>query len=125
MIGKLNVTLPLGLIYQGKCYKHCQVTLLSVGGEMRALDTLNTLGVDLSQESHSSRDITLINLAYLAQQVEFEGLPEEALSPDVLIEALASSDYAELQRQIEVLQKKRLAYGENTLNNANAQSVTV
>lgn len=120
MIGKLNVTLPLGLVYQGKCYKHCRVTLLSVGGEMRALDTLNTLGVDLLQESHSSRDITRINLAYLAQQVEFEDLPQEALSPDVLIEALASSDYAELQRQIEVLQKKRLAYGENTLNNANA-----
>lgn len=120
MIDAIDVTLPLGIAYQGKYYKHCRVKLLSIGGEMRALDTLNTLGIDLSQESHSSRDITRINLAYLAQQVEFEGLPEEALSPDVLIEALTSSDHAKIQAQIEVLQKKRLAYGENTLNNANA-----
>ena len=51
----------------------------------------------------------LVDLAYLAQQVEFDGIPREAVTPVFLLDNLATDDYVLINNEINQLRKKRMS----------------
>ncbi len=91
--------LKYGLVIDGKTYKDFTPKLLTIGGELAALDYLETAAPVASKIGQE----LLENTAYLAQQVEIAGVD---VTPDLLLDKLASEDYYVINQAIEDLQKK-------------------
>lgn len=109
--------LLLGLNYQGNTYYAFRANLLTVAGECRALETIEEMGLSLDDltneqsDKHTKQNIALIDLAFICQQVSFEGIPSSALTPQYLFEHLASTDYALINEVLDELRKKRIVAG--------------
>ena len=100
----------LGVPYQGVVCYGFQVKVLTMGAECTALDMIADLGVD--PKSTKASDTMLIEMAYLAQQLEIDGIPNSALTPQFLLENLATDDYTLVLDLIAQLRKKRQDAGE-------------
>lgn len=111
MMMDLSGRLLLGVPYQGKLHFDFTVKVLTLGGECAALETIAEL--EIEAENAKTADNTLIELAYLQQQVEIEGVPNAVLTPAFLLDNLATDDYLLIQAQIETLRKKRQDAGES------------
>lgn len=107
---KRHGRLLLGVPYQNRLHFGFTVKVLSMGGECAALDVIAELGID--GENISTAEQMLIDLAYLGQQLEIEGIPNAALTPQFLLEQLATDDYALVMAEIAELRKKRQDVGE-------------
>ncbi|WP_414735949.1 hypothetical protein [Haemophilus haemolyticus] len=88
------------------------VKILTVGGECQALEVINDLGLS-DKEALSHAEQMLVDLAYLAQQVEFDGIPREAVTPAFLLDNLATDDYVLINNEINQLRKKRMGVSES------------
>ena len=88
------------------------VKILTVGGECHALEVISDLELS-DKETLSTAEQMLVDLAYLAQQVEFDGIPREAVTPAFLLDNLATDDYVLINNEINQLRKKRMGVSED------------
>lgn len=107
----MKVTLSLGIDYNGTTYRDCVVRLLTMGGQCTAQEMVADLGVEENSETLSKREQTLVDMAYLSQQVTFDGLDKETVTPQFLFDNLATDDYWTLIEATLTLRKKRLENG--------------
>ncbi|MDE3975491.1 hypothetical protein NUS65_09360, partial [Glaesserella parasuis] len=84
----------LGFEYQGKVFKQANVRLLTMGGQCTALEMIDAMGID--EENASHKEAILVDMAYLSQQVSFDGIPAEIVDAQFLFEHLATDDYWQL-----------------------------
>lgn len=103
----MKIRLKLGVLYNGTLHHDASVKILTVGGECLALEVINDLGLN-NKEALSQSEQMMIDLAYLAQQVEFDGIPREAVTPAFLLDNLATDDYVLINNEINQLRKKRM-----------------
>lgn len=107
----MKVTLNLGIEYNGKILRDCTVRLLTMGGQCTAQEMIADLGIEENSEALSKREQTLVDMAYLSQQVTFDGLDKEAVTAQFLFDNLATDDYWTLIEATLELRKKRLENG--------------
>ena len=108
----MKIRLKLGVLYNGTLHHDVLVKILTMGGECQALEVINDLGLS-DKETLSTAEQMLVDLAYLAQQVEFDGIPREAVTPVFLLDNLATDDYVLINNEINQLRKKRMGVSEN------------
>lgn len=106
----LNGRFLLGVPYQDQLYFDFSVSILTMGGECAALDVIADLALD--PESKDSADAMLVELAYIAQQLEIDGIPKTTLTPQFLLKHLATDDYLLVMDLVAALRKKRQDAGE-------------
>lgn len=111
MISTLAGRLLLGLAFNGKLYFDVKVRLMTLADECRALALIEEAGITLDSENHKDR--MLVDLAYLSQQFELEGVPKKTLTPHYLFEHLSTDDYNLLMALVAELRKKRIACGDS------------
>lgn len=109
----MKVTLNLGIEYNGKIHRNCTVRLLTMGGQCTAQEMIADLGLEENSDALSKREQTLVDMAYLSQQVSFDGLDKETITPQFLFDNLAADDYWTLIEATLDLRKKRLENGES------------
>lgn len=109
----MKVTLNLGIEYNGKIHRDCTVRLLTMGGQCTAQEMVADLGLEENSDALSKREQTLVDMAYLSQQVSFDGLDKETITPQFLFDNLAADDYWTLIEATLELRKKRLENGES------------
>lgn len=110
---KLSGQFLLGLPYKDKTHYDFKVRILTMGGECMALEVIEECKIPL--DSTKKADQTLIDLAYLAQQIEVDGIPSQALTPQFLLDNLATDDYLLVTDLIGELRKKRIEDGGHPL----------
>ena len=103
----MKTRLKLGVLYNGMLHHDVLVKILTVGGECQALEVISDLGLS-DKETFSTAEQMLVDLAYLAQQVEFDGIPREAVTPAWLLDNLATDDYVLINNEINQLRKKHM-----------------
>ena len=103
----MKIRLKLGVLYNGTLHHDVLVKILTVGGECQALEVISDLGLSEKETLNTSEQM-LVDLAYLAQQVEFDGIPREAVTPVFLLDNLATDDYVLINNEINQLRKKRM-----------------
>mgnify|MGYP000979176982 FL=1 len=108
----MKTRLKLGVLYNGTLHHDVLVKILTMGGECQALEVINDLGLS-DKETLSTAEQMLVDLAYLAQQIEFDGIPREAVTPVFLLDNLATDDYVLINNEINQLRKKRMGVSEN------------
>ena len=108
----MKTRLKLGVLYNGTLHHDVLVKILTVGGECQALEVINDIGLS-DKETLSTAEQMLVDLAYLAQQVEFDGIPGEAVTPAYLLDNLATDDYMLINNEINQLRKKRMGVSES------------
>lgn len=108
----MKARLKLGVLYNGTLHHDVLVKILTVGGECQALEVISDLGLS-DKETLSHAEQMLVDLAYLAQQVEFDGIPSEAVTPAFLLNNLATDDYVLINNEINQLRKKRMGVSED------------
>lgn len=108
----MKTRLKLGVLYNGTLHHDVLVKILTVGGECQALEVINDLGLS-DKETLSHTEQMLVDLAYLAQQVEFDGIPREDVTPAFLLDNLATDDYVLINNEINQLRKKRMGVSES------------
>ncbi|MDY2946930.1 MAG: hypothetical protein SOS93_03720 [Mannheimia varigena] len=108
----MKITL-LGFEHNGVIYRDCTVRLLTMGGQCTAQEMIADLGLEEDSETLSKREKTLVDMAYLSQQVTFDGLDKEAVTAQFLFDNLAADDYWTLLEATLELRKKRLENGAN------------
>lgn len=108
----MKTRLKLGVLYNGTLHHDVLVKILTVGGECQALEVINDLELS-DKETLSHAEQMLVDLAYLAQQVEFDGIPREDVTPAFLLDNLATDDYVLINNEINQLRKKRMGVSES------------
>ncbi|HIF5498263.1 TPA: hypothetical protein ACX3BB_001244 [Pasteurella multocida] len=103
----MKTRLKLGVLYNGTLHHDVLVKILTVGGECQALEVISDLELS-DKETLSHAEQMLVDLAYLAQQVEFDGIPREEVTPAFLLDNLATDDYVLINNEINQLRKKRM-----------------
>lgn len=106
----MRISLNIGIDYAGGIYRDCVVSLLTIGGECQAQEAIAEMA--LPDENRTLSQERLVDLAYLAQQVEIVGIPVE-VNAAFLFEHLTDEDYWQLIEATLQLRKKRLQNGEN------------
>lgn len=110
----MQIRLLLGLPVGQQRYFDVKVHLLTLGDECRALEMIDELGLVQSDDKLLSKaQNMLIDLAYLAHQVEFMGVDKSLISPQYLLDNLATDDYVLISQAIMELRKKHIAAGES------------
>ncbi|MCT8615997.1 hypothetical protein KZ477_02535 [Glaesserella parasuis] len=109
----------LGFEYQGKVFKQANVHLLTMGGQCSALEMIDAMGIN--EENASHKETILVDMAYLSQQVSFDGIPAEIVDAQFLFEHLATDDYWQLLEATLMLKKQPIGYGAILYNLSNRQ----
>ena len=104
---KKDLVLTWGLPYQDGIFKNVVVRPLTIGGELNALAAFDDFadGKELDKNSTS----VAMTLAYWTQQVEFGGVPAEALTVDYLMHNLVGEDYRLIMEAMDELRAKSAA----------------
>lgn len=109
----MKVTLNLGIEYNGKIHRNCTVRLLTMGGQCTAQEMIVDLGIEEGLETLSNTEKTLVDMAYLSQQITVEGIDKVDITAQFLFDNLATDDYWQLIEATLELRKKRLENGES------------
>ncbi|MDE4054467.1 hypothetical protein NUS62_08310 [Glaesserella parasuis] len=109
----------LGFEYQGKVFKQANVRLLTMGGQCTALEMIDAMGID--EENASHKEAILVDMAYLSQQVSFDGIPAEIVDAQFLFEHLATDDYWQLLEATLMLKKTPIGNEASLDNLSNRQ----
>lgn len=107
----MKITLNLGIEYNGKIRRDCTVRLLTMGGQCTAQEMIADLGFEENSEALSKREQTLVDMAYLSQQVTFDSIYQGNVTAQFLFDNLATEDYWQLIEATLTLRKKRLENG--------------
>ena len=103
--------LLLGIPYGERRYFDFDVRLLTLGGECAALEKVAELGLD-EKENLTRAEQMLVDLAYLSEQLDIIGIAHK-LTPQFLLDNLATDDYVLITQAIAELRKKHIDAGEN------------
>ncbi len=115
--------LKYGVLFDCEVHKSFSAKLLTVGGNCAVQEALAELNIDA--ESTNVRDKAIIDMAYLSQQVEIEGIPQDTLTANFLLENLSEEDHWVILEEILQLRKKRLGDTEAPMiSNPNAEQHT-
>ncbi|MCT8583594.1 hypothetical protein KZ399_03290 [Glaesserella parasuis] len=109
----------LGFEYQGKVFKQANVHLLTMGGQCSALEMIDAMGIN--EENASHKETILVDMAYLSQQVSFDGIPAEIVDAQFLFEHLATDDYWQLLEATLMLKTRPIGNGASLDNLSNRQ----
>lgn len=104
--------LLLGIPYGDRRYFDFDVRLLTLGGECAALEKVSELGLD-EKENLTKAEQMLVDLAYLSEQLDIIGIAQDKLTPQFLLDNLATDDYVLITQAIAELRKKHIDAGEN------------
>ena len=104
--------LLLGIPYGDRRYFDFDVRLLTLGGECAALEQVAELGLD-EKENLTRTEQMLVDLAYLSEQLDIIGIAQDKLTPQFLLDNLATDDYVLITQAIAELRKKYIDAGEN------------
>ena len=108
----METRLKLGVPYNGTLHHDVTVKILTVGGECLALEAISDLGLS-DKGTLSTAEQMMVDLAYLAQQVEFRWIPRDVVTPKFLLNNLATDDYVLINNEINQLRKKRMGVSES------------
>ncbi|OOF46943.1 hypothetical protein BKK52_10555 [Rodentibacter trehalosifermentans] len=111
--------LLFGLPFNDQRHFDFEVNLLTLGGECAALEKIAELGLD-SKEKLNKAEQMLVDLAYLSEQFKVLGIPKDTLTPQFLLNNLATDDYVLITQAIAELRKKHIDAGES-LNKPNTE----
>lgn len=101
----------------GGLAKRVALRPLTIGGELRAQEALEAMGLDAEQGgSAGTRALMMMTLAYWAQQLSVEGIAPDTLSAGFLAEHLTGEDYGVVLAAQEDLRAKYTAAGANPGN---------
>ena len=103
--------LLLGVPFNGTQYFDFNVKILTLGLECQALEWIEENG--LAKDKLSKAEQTLVDLAYLCQQLEIIGIDKAHLTPEFLLDNLSTDDYVLITDLISTLRKKHIDAGEN------------
>ncbi|MDE3952478.1 hypothetical protein NUS59_05980 [Glaesserella parasuis] len=109
----------LGFEYQGKVFKQANVRLLTMGGQCTALEMIDAMGID--EENASHKEAILVDMAYLSQQVSFDGIPAEIVDAQFVFDNLSTDDYWKVLEATSILKKKPIGNGASLDNLSNRQ----
>lgn len=104
--------LLLGMPYGDSRYFDFDVRLLTLGGECAALEKVTELGLD-EKEKLTKAEQMLVDLAYLSEQLDIIGIAQDKLTPQFLLDNLATDDYVLITQAIADLRKKHIDAGES------------
>lgn len=116
----MNGRLLYGVAFEGKRLFDFRVRLLTLAGECRVIENIVEQGIE--QNASSVAQQMLLDLAYLAEQVEIEGLPKAQMTAQFLLDNLTPADYDILSDALAQLRKKHIAAGENQSPNEETNS---
>lgn len=105
MTGQSQLT--FGLEHNGSIHKDFTPKLLTLGGELAALEYTESLSEDLPEVQRN----VLSALAFTAQQITFDGITADDLTPELLLSELDVTDYEVINTAIEDYRKKRQSGG--------------
>ncbi|WP_419852037.1 hypothetical protein [Actinobacillus pleuropneumoniae] len=114
----MRIELGLGIEFNHQLYKQVHVRLLTMGGQCSALEMIDVLGIDEDNASHKEK--TLVDMAYLSQQITIDGIPAENVDAQFLFEHLTTDDYWQLIEATLTLKKKRIESGVSQDNLSNS-----
>ena len=97
--------LLLGIPYGNSRRFDFEVRLLTLGGECAALEKIAELGLDEKEK--------LTKAAYLSEQLDIIGIAQDKLTPQFLLDNLATDDYVLITQAIADLRKKHIDAGES------------
>ncbi|HDR1252692.1 TPA: hypothetical protein QB269_000911 [Pasteurella multocida] len=103
--------LLLGVPFNGTHHFDFNVKILTLGLECQALEWIEENG--LAKDKLSKAEQTLVDLAYLCQQLEIVGIDKAHLTPEFLLDNLSTDDYVLITDLISTLRKKHIDAGEN------------
>ncbi|HHW7447922.1 hypothetical protein [Pasteurella multocida] len=103
--------LLLGVPFNGAQYFDFNVKILTLGLECQALEWIEEKG--LAKDELNKAEQTLVDLAYLCQQLEISGIDKVSLTPEFLLDNLSTDDYVLITDLIGQLRKKCIDVGEN------------
>lgn len=104
--------LLLGIPYGDRRHFDFDVRLLTLGGECAALEKVAELGLH-EKEKLTKAEQMLVDLAYLSEQLDIIGIAQDKLTPQFLLDNLATDDYVLITQAIAELRKKHIDAGEN------------
>ena len=112
----MNVTgtLLVGLSFNGKMHRDFTLKVLTVRGELDAVDALEQEAGTLLEDAPSLSDDRLNvmeTLAYFAQQLDFEDIPKSHITLTFLLDNLARDDFDLLLTKQEELTSKLYGVG--------------
>ena len=103
---KHSFTLQYGLEYEGETHFQAALKPLTIGGERD--DNLPALPENPS-EAQQSRRAVQETLIYWAQQLSIDGIPQDIITADYLLNHLSGADYSLLVDEMETLRSKSTA----------------
>nr|DAY03432.1 MAG TPA: hypothetical protein [Caudoviricetes sp.]DAY03872.1 MAG TPA: hypothetical protein [Caudoviricetes sp.] len=108
---KHSFTLQYGLEYEGKTHFQAALKPLTIGGELNAMDAIDNLPAlpENPSEAQQSRRAVQETLIYWAQQLSIDGIPQDIITADYLLNHLSGADYSLLVDEMETLRSKSTA----------------
>ena len=108
---KHSFTLQYGLEYEGKTHFQAALKPLTIGGELNAMDAIDSLPAlpEHASEAQQSRRAVQETLIYWAQQLSIDGIPQDIITADYLLNHLSGADYSLLVDEMEALRSKSTA----------------
>ncbi|HHE3571966.1 TPA: hypothetical protein ACPD3D_000983 [Pasteurella multocida] len=103
--------LLLGMLFNGTRYFDFDVKILTLGLECQALEWIEENR--LAKDKLNKAEQTLVDLAYLCQQLEIIGIDKANLTPEFLLDNLSTDDYVLITDLIGQLRKKCIDAGES------------
>lgn len=99
--------LKYGIVQGGKVHKGFTPKLLTLGGELAALEYTESLSEDVPELQRN----VLSALAFTAQQITVDGIDASDFTPELLLAQLDVADYEVINTAIEDYRKKRQSGG--------------
>nr|DAH99859.1 MAG TPA: hypothetical protein [Bacteriophage sp.] len=108
---KHSFTLQYGLEYNGETHFQAALKPLTIGGELNAMDAIDNLSAlpENPSEAQQSRRAVQETLIYWAQQLSIDGIPQDIITADYLLNHLSGADYSQLVDEMETLRSKSTA----------------
>lgn len=101
--------LLLGVLFNGTRYFDFNVKILTLGLECQALEWIEENR--LAKDKLNKAEQTLVDLAYLCQQLEIIGIDKANLTPEFLLDNLSTDDYVLITDLIGQLRKSASTLG--------------
>lgn len=96
--------LIFGLPFNGQRHHNFTVKPLTIGNELKAQALLDDLGDDAAELIHET-------LAYWQYQLSVDGINQDVITVDYLLEHLTSDDYTIISDTLDLLRVKYVAAG--------------
>ena len=104
--------LLLGIHYGNSRRFEFEVRLITLGGESDALEKIAELGLDEKEKLPKAQQM-LVDWAFLSELLDIIVIAQDKLTPQFLLDNLATDDYVLITQAIADLRKKHIDAGES------------